>query len=159
MTTTEAHRYSRTDFGRAEFRAPTVALPRPARNLLMVIDDSRTGAQWVEQVHGSSGADLRQLIAAGLVEPSAAAMAAEHPKVVTLDAALQRWSYDALYTLLTSEARERFGLIRGYRIILQIEGCADLSALRDVARKFVDSVRKSHGPEPAARLSRQLGAS
>lgn len=157
MTFASTERFLRTRAGRAEFRAQTIALPRPARNLLMVIDESRTGTEWVGQVQGSSEADLRQLIAAGLITVATAAPR-DHDGPVSVEAALQRWSYEALYTLLTAEARERFGLIRGYKLILQIEACATIQELRAVALAFVDNVRRTHGAEPAARLRRQLGA-
>ena len=72
--------------------------------------------------------------------------------------ALKKWTYDALYTLLTHEARERFGLIKGYRLILEIEGVSNLDGLKNVAVKFVEQIRKAHGEETAARFRRQLGA-
>ena len=95
-----------------------------------------------------------------LIAPTTAAAPAEPPPAaaVTLDEALQKWSYDALYTLLTHEARERFGLIKGYRLILEIEGVSNLAGLQAVAQKFVDQIRKAHGEDSAARFRRQLGA-
>ena len=39
MTTTFADHYVRTDAGKAEIRAQTIKMSRPARNLLMVIDN------------------------------------------------------------------------------------------------------------------------
>ena len=71
---------------------------------------------------------------------------------------MQQWTYDALYTLLTHEARERFGLIKGYRLILEIEGATGLPGLQAVARKFVEMIRKAHGDDSAARFRKQLGA-
>ena len=51
---------------------------------------------------------------------------------------MRDWTYDALYTLLTHEAKERFGLIKGYRLILKIEGCSDLAGIQAVALDFVE---------------------
>ena len=77
---------------------------------------------------------------------------------VTVEQAVREWTYDALYTLLTHEARERFGLIKGYRLILEIEGVSNLDGLKNVAVKFAEQIRKAHGEETAARFRRQLGA-
>ena len=71
---------------------------------------------------------------------------------------MRDWTYDALYTLLTHEAKERFGLIKGYRLILKIEGCSDLAGMQAVALDFVEQIRKAHGEESAARFRKQLGA-
>ena len=156
---TQADVFVRTEAGRAEIRAKALPLSRPARNLLLVIDASCNGAEWVAKVHGSSDADLQQLIDANLVVRTAAAPSArQSSKTVSLEDALKKWTYDALYTLLTHEARERFGLIKGYRLILEIEGVSNLDGLKSVAVKFVEHIRKAHGEETAARFRRQLGA-
>ncbi|MET0383440.1 MAG: hypothetical protein ABW032_08460 [Burkholderiaceae bacterium] len=170
MASIETDRYVRTELGRNEIHARSVALSRSSRNLLLMIDDSRSGSQWVACVRGSTPDDLRQLFAAGLIAPVAARAAAPavvpvvpvagvaEAEPVTLEAAVERWSYEALYGLLTSEVRERFGLIRGYRLILQIESCANVQVLRQVAIKVVESVRRTLGDESAARLREMLGA-
>ncbi len=152
-------RYRRTKVGKAEFRKHTTPLSRSARNLLLMIDESHTGAQWVQLVQGSGEVDLALLISMGFIAVSGSETAAEPSKPVTLDEALQRWSYDELSKFLTAQTRERFGLLRGYHLILQIEGCSNVDEMRAVALKFVDSVRRSHGREPAVRLCRQFGAS
>ena len=161
MNMTHADVFVRTEAGRNEIRAKALPLSRPARNLLLVLDGSCTGAQWVAKVQGCSEADLQQLIDAQLIATTTAAPAKAAPPpaaVVTLDEALQRWTYDALYTLLTHEARERFGLIKGYRLILEIEGVSNLAGLQAVAHKFVEQIRKAHGEDSATRFRRQLGA-
>jgi hypothetical protein len=161
MTMTYAEVFVRSDDGRNEIRAKALPLSRPARNLLLVLDGSCSGAQWVAKVQGCTEADLQQLIDARLIVPTAAtapAAAAPAAAVISLDEALQKWTYDALYTLLTQEARERFGLIKGYRLILEIEGVANLAGLQAVAHKFVEQIRKAHGESSAARFRRQLGA-
>jgi hypothetical protein len=158
MTMTQADSYVRTEAGKAEIRARSLQLSRSARNLLMVIDASCTGEQWIAKVLGSSHADLRQLLAAKLIALSSEPVARVVHQRITVEAAVREWTYDALYTLLTHEARERFGLIKGYRLILKIEGCANLEGMQDVALEFVEQIRKAHGEEPAARFRKQLGA-
>jgi hypothetical protein len=154
---THADTYARTEAGKAEFRNRSLALSRPARNLLMVIDASCSGDEWIAKVAGSSAADLEALLAAGLVVSKGSAAKAAQRRV-TVEEAVRDWTYDALYTLLTQEAKERFGLIKGYRLILKIEGCSDLAGMQAVAIEFVEQIRKAHGEEPATRFRKQLGA-
>jgi hypothetical protein len=158
MTMTHADSYVRTEAGKAEIRARSLQLSRSARNLLMVIDASCTGEQWIGKVLGSSEADLRQLLAARLIAISAETPARTVYQRINVETAVRDWTYDALYTLLTHEARERFGLIKGYRLILKIEGCSNLQGMQDVALEFVEQIRKAHGEESAARFRKQLGA-
>jgi len=157
MTLTDS--FVRTEAGKVEMRAHAHQLSRPGRNLLMVMDASCSGLEWIAKVRGSTEDDLKQLIAAGLVEPAAGAVARASAPRVTVETAVRGWTYDALYTLLTQEAKERFGLIKGYRLILKIEGCANLEGLQQVALDFVEQIRKAHGEESAARFRKQLGAS
>jgi hypothetical protein len=141
MTMTHADSYVRTEAGKAEIRARSLQLSRSARNLLMVIDASCTGEQWIGKVLGSSEADLRQLLAARLIAISAETPARTVYQRINVETAVRDWTYDALYTLLTHEARERFGLIKGYRLILKIEGCSNLQGMQDVALEFVEQIR------------------
>ena len=159
MTMTHADSYVRTEAGKAEIRAHSIKLSRPARNLLMVIDASCTGDKWITKVTGSTPADLDVLIAAKLIAPQGGGAAAKTVyQRIPVDVAVRDWTYDALYTLLTHEAKERFGLIKGYRLILKIEGCSDLAGMQAVALDFVEQIRKAHGEDSAARFRKQLGA-
>ena len=160
MTMTHAESYVRTDAGKIEIRAHSVKLSRPARNLLLVIDGSCSGDAWIGKVNGSTPADLEVLIAAKLIAPVAGTGTGTSTvfQRIPVEVAVRDWTYDALYTLLTHEAKERFGLIKGYRLILKIEGCADLAGMQAVALDFVEQLRKVHGEESAARFRKQLGA-
>jgi len=158
MTMTHADSYVRTEAGKAEIRAHDIKLSRPARNLLMVIDASCNGDQWITKVNGSTPADLDVLLAAKLIALQGGVAAKIVYQRIPVDVAVRDWTYDALYTLLTHEAKERFGLIKGYRLILKIEGCSDLAGMQNVALDFVEQIRKAHGEDSAARFRKQLGA-
>ena len=160
MTMTHAESYVRTEAGKLEVRANSIKLLRPARMLLLVIDGSCSGDAWLGKVNGSTAADLDVLLAAKLIAPVAgtgAGAGTVHQRI-PVEAAVRDWTYDALYTLLTHEAKERFGLIKGYRLILKIEGCSDLAGMQAVALDFVEQLRKAHGEDSAARFRKQLGA-
>ena len=124
----------------------------------MVIDGSCMGDAGIAEVTGSTAADLEALLAAKLIAPVGGAAAKTVYQRIPVEVAVRDWTYDALYTLLTQEAKERFGLIKGYRLILKIEGCADLAGIQAVALDFVEQIRKAHGEESAARFRKQLGA-
>ena len=158
MTMTQADSYVRTEAGKAEIRARSLQLSRSARNLLMVIDASCTGDKWITKVTGSTSADLDVLIAAKLIAPQGGAAGKTVYQRIPVEVAVRDWTYDALYTLLTHEAKERFGLIKGYRLILKIEGCSDLAGIQAVALDFVEQIRKAHGEDSATRFRKQLGA-
>ena len=103
-------RCAKTDAGRDEIKNRSRKLSRPARNLLLVMDTTHTAQDWLHLVHGASEDDLQQLLAEGLIEGKDDSQA---PRVVagaSLADALARLPYDQLYSLLTSQARERFGL-------------------------------------------------
>ena len=155
-STTHAVTYARTEAGRAEIGANRVKMSRPARNILLLIDASRTGQEWVGKISGSTLSDLDMLLAAGLIAPTV--VASTKALQIPVEAAVLDWKYDALYELLTREAKERFGLIKGFRLVLKIEGCSDLAAMQAVALEFVELIRKAHGEESAARFRKQLGA-
>ena len=159
MTTTFADHYVRTDAGKAEIRSQTIKMSRPARNLLMVIDGSCSGDAWLGKVNGSTPADLEVLIAAKLIAAQGGGVAGKtvHQRV-PVEIAVRDWTYDALYALLTNEARESFGLLKGYRLMMKIEGCADLESLQAVALEVVEQLRRSQGLPVATRFAMQLGA-
>lgn len=158
-TSTQADCYVRTEAGKAEIRAHNLPLSRSARNLLMVIDASCSAQEWVGKVLGASADDLRQLAAAKLIGPPRAGSSARSIQAhVSVETAIKAWTYDALYTLLTHETRERLGLIKGYRMILRIEGCPHLEGMQDLTLDFVAHLRHSHGEEAARRFRKLLGA-
>ena len=159
-------RCSKTEAGRGEIRARALPLSRTARNLLLIIDGSRPASEWLGLVHGATEEDLKGLLAQGLVEPvaapaGAAPAAASHgkrePSMEALTAALNGLSYDQLYSLLTSQAKERFGLIRGYRVILDVEKCANLAEMQAVAQRFLHQLKEEHGEAGMRHMRLALG--
>jgi hypothetical protein len=149
-------RCSKTDAGRAEIKARALPLSRTARNLLLIIDSSRPVNEWLALVHGATEADLQHLLDDGLIEPAAGAATAaaapvapprpsREPSAASMNEAIASLSYDQLYTLLTTQAKERFGLIKGYRMVLEVEKCANLQELQALAQKFLIQIKDEHG--------------
>src|SRR4051812_22123859 len=111
-------RLAKTAAGREEIKNRARKLTRPARNLLLIIDATRVGSDWMQLVHGATEADLRQLLAEGLVEPTAAPVMARPAAWSSVAEALTELTYDQLYHLVTSQAKDRLGLIRGFKMVL-----------------------------------------
>jgi hypothetical protein len=63
-----ADRYTKTVQGRQEIRLRALTLSRTARNLLLIIDSSRSLSEWLAMVQGSTESDGASLIEAGLIE-------------------------------------------------------------------------------------------
>ena len=161
-----AIRYQKTDAGRDEIRARAHDLSRPARTLLLIIDASKTGDEWLAMVNGVVAADLARLLEAGLIAvaggsaPAAAAPSAAPaaPKGPNLQEALQYFTYRELYDRLTAEARPRFGLIKGYKWVLDIEKCRDVDEIRALTYRFIEEIRGVQGDKAARDFCRELGA-
>jgi hypothetical protein len=65
--------------------------------------------------------------------------------------------YKDLYDLLTKEAKARLGMLKSYRVILDVERCANVDELRAVALRFIDQVRDAQGEGAAKLFCMQLG--
>lgn len=148
--------FVKTTAGAAELRARVQPISRAARDLLFVIDGSRNAAAWAALIHGTTLADIRHLIEAGLIADSKPQPRAP-ARPLTLAEAIATLSHDQLYGLLTSQARVRLGLIRGCKLILATERCAGLSQLQKLASRFLLMVRKTQGEDEANRMVLALG--
>ena len=176
-------RLARTPLGQQEITVKQMTLARPARNLLLIIDAKRSAGDWLALVRGAGAQDLQQLLAAGLVATAAApSPASVAPPVHTpppvppmteapaapavgipvatarmsLGDALQAQSYKLLYDRMTAEARPQLGLIKGYKLILDIERCSGPDEIRLLAVQFVERVRAVHGDVKARALAQRL---
>ncbi|MEW6705733.1 MAG: hypothetical protein AB1430_12875 [Pseudomonadota bacterium] len=155
-----SQRYAKTDAGRDEIKSKSRKLSRHARNLLLIVDETHPLENWVQLVQGATEADAQQLVAAGLIAARAEAAAprpAARPSM-SLAQALERLSYDQIYGLITSQARDRVGLIRGYKLILDVEKCASIEELRSLAQRFLAMVAEQQGDTAARQMRQALGA-
>ena len=86
-------------------------------------------------------------------DPAAVAVARDR---INPSEGLQVQSYRLLYDRLTAEARQQLGLIKGYKLILDIEKCVDPPELRALALRFVEQVRQAKGDAAAHNLAQRL---
>ena len=75
---------------------------------------------------------------------------------MSLADALQMQGYKLLYDRLTAEAKAQLGLIKGYKMILDIERCNGPEAIRTLALQFVEQVRSIKGDAAARALAQRL---
>jgi hypothetical protein len=172
-------RFIKTEMGRQEIRAPVHALSRSARNLLLIVDDTRSASDWVAMVHGATTADLEDLVRALLVEPvesgggepalrAPVGTAKAEPRAPFRESVLPPaqaavpvtpaagLGYQELLAALNGMAREQLGLIKGYRFSLEIERASGLAELQAVAQRFVQEVQKAKGDAAARQVRRVL---
>lgn len=178
-----AQRFAKTEAGRLEIRQRAMPLLRPARNLLLIIDPSRSASEWMGVVQGCDRAALQVLQDAGLVadigltgagSPLGVPGGAPQPLDVTaqstppvsaaaqqntkLAQALEQRSYSALYDRITAESRPRLGMIRAYKLIMEVEQCTSPKEIRALAQRFIDQVRDLQGDAAGKALVQVLTA-
>lgn len=172
-------RYEKTEAGRAEIKTRALVQARVARNLLLVIDGSRTGGEWLGLVQGATPADLELLLQQGLIGgavgsaavasrsthgPSTSAFAGPSTLAPGSRAMLTRppgaptstLGYAELYAALSAFAKQQ-GLLKGYKLQLEVEQCQDLAQLQVLALDVVDRLRASKGDAVAHDLRATLG--
>lgn len=169
-------RFSKTEAGRLEIRARALPLVRSSRNLLLIIDASRSAADWMEIVQGCDRAALQALQDAGLVvdaETGSAASVVEAagpvapvaappaepaaaPQHTSIAQALEQCSYSALYDRITAEARPRLGLIKAYKMVMEVEQCSGPHEIRALALRFIKLERDLHGEAAGKALAQVL---
>lgn len=178
-----SQKLGKSEAGHREITERKLPLSRSARNLLLLIEPRRSAGHWLSLVKGSSTDEMRQLLAAGLVQPLAAPPAAVGPSGTayantlpggrlpddgdpapaepapartSLANALKLRGYRQLYDRMTAEARPQLGLLKGYKLILEVERCTGPDDIRALALQFVEQVRAARGAVEARALSQRL---
>ena len=152
--------FSKTEAGRLELRSRAHELSRTARNLLFVLDQSRSAREWLGMVQGATQDDLQALVRFGLIESAQAARSG--PKtapspLVPPQAPVTPLTYSVLYERLTASGKQHLGLMKGYKFVLEVERCAGIDELEALARRFIAEVKQTQGAAIAAQIHRQLG--
>jgi hypothetical protein len=180
-------RYVRTPAGQVEIQARAHQLSRPLRNLLLVINDSRTIEEWLAGVNGVTAADVGLLKDLGLIAETGGASSkparpgdlrdggakaaaspartAPAPAAGDQDADWQRTQqainaagYTALYDALNSVGKAKLGLVKGYRFALEVEKCSGPDEIRALALKFAEQLRNEHGMAAVGEFTYAIGA-
>ena len=154
-------------------------LSRTARNLLLVLDASKTAGEWLRMVTGATEADLETLRQHGLIAPQGAGGQASPPQPAPAPVAVPTVApapvaapvagsptiaggsplldRAALYTYLSGAATKLLGPFKGYAFALEVERADSLSALQALALQLVERVQKAKGDAAAAAVRDALG--
>lgn len=155
--------YQKTDAGRAEIKARALPLSRSARNLLLVIDASKSGRQWLGLVQGVAEADLAYLLEQGLVAPAGAAAAAPRLAAAAPGPAASPFGeaplmgYEQLYDYLNHHGARHLGPMKRYLFTLEVEQCQGLAQLQALALNLVERVAQAKGEDAARELRQAMG--
>lgn len=154
-------RYVRTAAGQAEIGARALGLSRAARNMLLVINASKTAQEWLQALPGVSSEDLAYLLELGLLGRDATLPAPSGtPEQLAWQALTKRLhtaTYDQLYTALTTQAKLQLGVMKGLRLVLELEKADGIDALRAIGLQFAEQVKATHGIAGLQGLYRLLG--
>ena len=162
--------YLKTEAGRAEIKLRALPLSRSARNLLLMMDGSRSAREWLSMINGTTESDVAFLLGHGLIASAAAraapvpAGAAPAPVTAAVPAAVpapvptdvEGMGYEELYNYLTQSAKKHLGPFKSFRMVLDVERCADVAALQEVAWRLVAEVDRADGEEAAERVRREM---
>lgn len=161
----------KTDVGRAEISIRALVPERVRRNLLLLIDGTRSQDTLLSSVAGSTTEDVDLLARLGLItrvraDATPASAVARLPTQASavfgststdMDLLLEEHptpSYAQLTARLTHLISSELGL-RGFRLTLAVEKAADVNQLMPVADRVVADIAQRKGAA-AAQKARQL---
>ena len=141
----------RTLCGHEELATPRMDLPDASRHMLQRLDKAVGIRQWSVDA-GATLSDGVVLLRLGLARAAAVALSDGRSSAFVLHVDHERFLRELmclehlpLYRLLTNQARDHFGLIHGFRMVLAIERCGSIDDLRALALKYVDDVWRVEG--------------
>ena len=160
--------WSKTDAGRFEMQARALVKERAQRNLLLVIDGTKTEEMLLAGLAGITTADFDALQTLGLIVPNAAGPAtrtgapaaarggaAVAPAPAAAQAAAAPLDYAQFTTALTQLISKELGL-RGFVLTLAVEKAGTIEELQAVAQKTLAQVAERKGEAVAAAARRML---
>lgn len=155
----------KTDAGRVEMQARALVKERPRRNLLLLIDGTKSEEMLLANLAGISAADFQELRKLDLIAPAAGAVTVGNPaRAANADAARPTvpvplpsgpLDYGQFTAALTKLISANLGL-RGFTLTLAVEKAGTIEELRDVAHRAIDQIRERKGEATAAEARRTL---
>ena len=159
--------YLKTEAGRAEIKLRALPLSRSARNLLLMMDGSRSAREWLSMINGTTESDVAFLAEHGLIASASNSVAASPAPAVAVPTPVPApeveptetqamMGYEELYNYLTQSAKKHLGPFKSFRMVLEVERCADIAALQEVAWRLVAEVDRADGEAAAERVRREM---
>lgn len=152
--------WTKTDAGRVEMQSRALVRERAQRNLLLLIDGSKSDETLLSHLAGITAADFQALQELGLITPLTAS--ATRPAGIAPGRAAPVESippvpldYAQFTAALTKLISSELGL-RGFVLTLAIEKAASADELQAVAQRALAQIRQRKGDAVAAAARRAL---
>lgn len=154
----------KTDAGRAEMQSRSLVKDRARRNLLLLIDGTKSEAVLLSHLTGIGPDDFQELRKLELIAPASGAVAVCDPtRSASVEARAPRPAptpptapdmaqFSAALTRLISS---QLGL-RGFTLTLAVEKAAGLDDLEAVAQRVLDQIRERKGEAAEAEARKTL---
>ncbi len=150
--------WAKTDAGRAEIQARAIVKERAQRNLLLVIDGTKSTEMLLASLAGISPQDFDELAALGLIAPvgsaSPQASAGAAPTATGAEP-VEPLDYARFTAVLTRLISQELGL-RGFMLTLSVEKAGTIEELRSVAERALAQIRARRGDAAADAATRTL---
>ena len=143
---------------------------RARRNLLLLIDGTKSEEMLLGNLAGITAADFQELRKLDLIAPAAGAVTVGNsPRVASPDsnrptipqplgpggAALTSLDYSQFTAALTQLISANLGL-RGFTLTLAVDKASTIEELREVAQRVIEQIRERKGDAVAAEARRTL---
>ena len=155
----------KTDAGRVEMQTRALVKDRPRRNLLLLIDGTKSEEMLLANLAGISAQDFQELRKLDLIAPAAGAVTVgTAPRVTTPDLArptvpqvlaASPLDYSQFTATLTQLISANLGL-RGFTLTLAVDKASTIEDLREVAQRVVEQIRERKGEAVAAEARKTL---
>lgn len=155
----------KTDAGRAEMQSRALIKDRARRNLLLLIDGTKSEEMLLSNLAGITAADFQELRKLDLIAPAVGAVTVGNPSRAssadssratipsTLPAELL--DYGQFTAALTKLISANLGL-RGFTLTLAVEKAGTIEELRDVAKRTIEQIRERKGDQAASEARKTL---
>ena len=161
----------KTDAGRAEIQSRALIKDRARRNLLLLIDGTKSEEMLLTNLAGISAEDFQELRKLDLIAPAAGAVTVGNaaraasadsarptipqplPGVPVATASLL--DYSQFTAALTQLISGNLGL-RGFTLTLAVDKASTIEELQEVAQRVIEQIRERKGEATAAEARKTL---
>lgn len=152
----------KTDAGRAEMQTRALVKERARRNLLLLIDGSKSEELLLASLAGITSEDFQELRKLELIAPATGAVTVGDPsRAAAADAATRTpvvqapLDYAQFTAALTGLISAHLGL-RGFTLTLAVEKAGTAVELQGVAQRVLEQIRERKGDAAAAEARKTL---
>ncbi|MGZ5713680.1 MAG: hypothetical protein ACXWIG_05930 [Caldimonas sp.] len=160
----------KTDAGRAEMQSRALVKDRARRNLLLLIDGTKSEEMLLANLTGISAEDFQELRKLDLIAPAAGAVtvggAARAPSADSARPTVPQplagsapaespLDYSQFTAALTQLISANLGL-RGFTLTLAVDKASTIEELREVAQRVIEQIRERKGEAVAAEARKTL---